>query len=97
MGRDCLSRVSSQQQSVDGVVLAVRPRDPGQPLSSEAGPLQCVGHYKVIEKGRVLFPDFIFLVNDAFFHRLIVRCQEGREPYLFSLTRHPPPVRQRTP
>lgn len=84
MERNRISRVSSQQQSVDSVVLAVWSRDTGQPLSSEARPLECVGHYEVVEKGRVLFPDFIFLVNDAFFHRLIVGCQEESDPYLTS-------------
>ena len=63
--------VGSQDQPVDAVVLPLRPRHVGQPLGSQAGPLQGVGHYQVVEEGRVLLPDLVLLVDHPLLHRLI--------------------------
>ena len=68
----------AEQQSVDGVVLALGACDVRQPLRRETGPLQGVGHHEVVEEGRVLLPYLVLLVYDTLFHCLIVSCtREG--------------------
>ena len=47
-----------------GLPLLSLPLDIGQPLASQSGPLQSVGDDKVVEKGRVLLPDLVFLIDE---------------------------------
>ena len=58
--------MSSQDESVNGVVLVFGLGDVGQPLGSQTGPLQGVSHDKVVQKRRVLLPYLVFLVDDPF-------------------------------
>ena len=43
----------------------------GQPLSSEAGPLQRVGHHQIVQEGGVLLPDLVLLIDHPLLHRLV--------------------------
>ena len=53
---------------MDGVVFSVWAGDIWEPLGSQAGPLQGMRHYQVIEKGCVFLPYLVLLINDAFLH-----------------------------
>ena len=77
--------VRAQDEPMDGIVLALGPGHVGQPLGGEGGPLQGVGHHQVIEKGRVLFPDLILLIDDALLHGLVhvVAAGHGRTGTFF--------------
>ena len=59
---------------MDGVVFPLWAGDIREPLGGEAGPLQGVCHYQVIEEGCVFLPYFVLFINDAFLHRLIICC-----------------------
>lgn len=49
------------------------PGDIGQPLGSEAGPLQGVSHDQVIEERGVLLPDLVLLIDHPFLHSIVKR------------------------
>lgn len=49
------------------------PRDIGQPLGSQAGPLQGMCHDQVVEERGVLLPDLVLLIDDPLLNR-IIKC-----------------------
>ena len=67
-------RERAQEETVDRVVLPLRAGDIREPLCCKAGPLQGMGHHQVVQKGCVLLPYFILLVNDTFFYGFIIGC-----------------------
>ena len=71
------SRVCSEEQPVYGIVLSLWSGDVREPLSSEAGPLQGMGHDKIIEERSVLLPDLVLLIDDPLLHCLIISWVGG--------------------
>lgn len=55
-----------------GIVLSLWSGDVREPLSRQAGPLQGMGHDKVVEEGCVLLPYLVLLVDDSLLHRLVI-------------------------
>lgn len=65
-----------------GIVLSLWPGDIREPLSGQAGPLQGVGHDKVVEEWSVLLPYLVLLVDDSLLHRLIIGCPGENNAYM---------------
>lgn len=59
---------------MDGVVFALRPGDVWEPLRSQAGPLQGVGHHQVVEERCVLLPYLVLFVHHSLLHRFVIGC-----------------------
>lgn len=58
---------------VSGAAGGVSPGDIRQPLGSEAGPLQGVGHHQVIEEGGVLLPYLVLFIDHPLLHGIVKR------------------------
>jgi hypothetical protein len=39
----------------------------GQPLTRQRWPFETVGHYEIVQEWRILFPYFVFLMDETFF------------------------------
>lgn len=62
----------AKQEPVDGIVLSFRSGDVRQPLSRQAGPLQGMGHDKIVKEGRVLLPYLVLLIDNPLLHCFII-------------------------
>ena len=65
-----------------GVVLSLWPGDVREPLSRQAGPLQGVGHDKVVQEWSVLLPYLVLLVDYSLLHCLVISCPGGNNEYV---------------
>lgn len=57
---------------MDRIVLPLRASDIGQPLGSQTGPLQGMGHHEVVQERSVLLPDLVLFIDDPLLHSLII-------------------------
>lgn len=62
----------TQQEAVDREVLSLWASDIRQPLCSQAGPFQGMGHHQVVEKWGVLLPDLVLFIDDPLLHSFII-------------------------
>ena len=67
-----------------GVVLSLWPGDVREPLSRQAGPLQGVGHDKVVQEWSVLLPYLVLLVDYSLLHCLVISCPGENSEYVFT-------------
>lgn len=56
-------------------VLGVLPVYIGQPLNCETRPFKGVCHNQVVEKRCILFPYFVFFVDNPLLHSIIIHCK----------------------